>query len=309
MDIGIVSENRASEKRVILRPQELKSISSKCRVLVEKGLGKGVGIEDKDYEEVGAKVADTKKVYSCKLIIRLKEPREEELSLMKPNSYIMCMLHLSGSAKLKNLLKKYKINGIAMEKVKDQFGNRMIEALYYSGYLGMDKGLELWGKNPSKAVIKIMGYGNVAFGAIQCASRKFVHLEILNRLDFKNMKKHIPGTDILVNAIKWPIEKRGKEFFITKKMLKLFKKGSVILDLISNPKGQSPIETMHPTYLDDISYVVDGVIHTSCWSWPGLDPVNISRRYSIQIEPILNDIVNRSLSNLPKYIKEAVYKV
>ena len=185
----------------------------------------------------------------------------------------------------------------------------MIEALYYSGYLGMDKGLELWGKNPSKAVIKIMGYGNVAFGAIQCASRKFVHLEILNRLDFKNMKKHIPGTDILVNAIKWPIEKRGKEFFITKKMLKLFKKGSVILDLISNPKGQSPIETMHPTYLDDISYVVDGVIHTSCWSWPGLDPVNISRRYSIQIEPILNDIVNRSLSNLPKYIKEAVYKV
>jgi len=309
MDIGIVSENRSSEKRVILRPQELKVIASKCSVLVEKGLGKGIGIEDKDYEAAGAKITDTKKVYSCKLVVRLKEPKEEELSLMKPGSFIMSMLHLPGNPKLKDLLKKYKINAIAMEDIKDPFGKRMIEALYYSGYLGMEKGFELWGKDPSKAVIKIMGYGNVAFGAIQCAARKFAQLEILNKPDFKNMKKYIPGTDILVNAINWPMEKRGKEFLITKSMLGLFKKGSVLLDLVSNPKGQSPIETMHPTYLDNISYIVDNVIHTSCWSWPGLDPVSISRRYSMQMEPILRDIIGKGMDDLPEYIKHAVYRV
>jgi len=309
VDIGIAAENRPNEKRVILRPDELKQILSRCSFFVEEGAGKGIGIEDKDYEKAGAKIADAKKVYSCRLVIRLKEPNEKELSLMKPGSFIMSMLHLPGNSRLKSLLKKYKINGIAMEDIKDQFANRMIEALYYSGYLGMEKGFELWGKDPSKAAVKIMGYGNVAFGAIQCAARKFAKIEILNKEDFKDMKRCIPGTDILVNAVNWPMEKRGKEFLITKSMLGLFKKGGLLLDLISNPEGQSPIETMHPTTLSNISYVMDGIIHTSCWSWPGLNPVNITRRYSLQIAPILKDIIDKGLDNLPEYIKHAVYRV
>ena len=63
-----------------------------------------------------------------------------------------------------------------------------------------------------------------------------------------------------------------------------------------------------PTSLDDISYVVDGVIHASCWAWPGLDPVNISKRYSIQVAPILKEIADKGIDNLPQYIKEATHK-
>ena len=308
MDIGIAAENRPNERRVILRPDELKDIAARHKVFVEKGAGEGIGIKDKDYEKIGAQIADARRIYSCSLVVRLKEPKEREISLMKPRSAIMSMLHLPGNLKLSDLLSKYKITGIAMEEIKDPFGRRMIEALYYAGYLGMEKGFELWGKDPSNGLVKIMGYGNVAFGAIQCAARKFAHLEILNKRDFKDMGRHIPDTDIIVNAVKWPIEKRGKEFLITREMLGLFKKGAVLIDLISNPKGQSPIETMHPTYLDDISYVVDGVIHASCWSWPGLDPANVSRRYSIQVASILREISDKGLSNLPKYIKEATHK-
>lgn len=293
MDIGIARENRPNEKRVILRPEELKEIAAAHRVFVEKGAGEGVGIKDEDYKKAGANIADAKKIYSCPLVVRIKEPNEEELRLMKPGSAIMSMLHLVSNAKLRNLLEKYKISGIAMEKIRDVFGRRRIEALYYSGFLGMEKAFQLWGGDPAKCAVKIMGYGNVAFGAIQCAARKFARLQMLNKHDFGEMQKHIPGTDILANAINWPMEKRGKELFITRDMLRLFKKGAVIVDLISNPKGQSPIETMHPTYLDNISYEVDGVIHTSCWSWPGLDPVNISRRYSIQVAPILKEIADR----------------
>ena len=306
MDIGIAAENRPNEKRVILRPDELREIVSNHQVFVEKGVGEGIGIRDSDYEKIGAQIADTKKIYSCSLVVRLKEPKEEELKLMKAGSAIMSMLHLPGNNALRNLLKKYKIAGIAMEEIKDPFGRRMIEALYYAGYLGMEKGFELWGQDPSKCLVKIMGYGNVAFGAIQCAARKFASLEVLNKRDFENMHKHIPETDILVNAIRWPLKKRGKVLLVTRDMLKLFKKGSVILDLISNPPGKSPVETMRPTHLDAISYVVDGVTHASCWSWPGLDPINISRRYSIQVAPILKEIIDRGLDNLPKYIKQAV---
>lgn len=308
MNIGIAAENRLSEKRVILRPQELKDIVSKHNVLVEEGAAQAIGIKDSDYEQAGAKIASSNDVYSQELVVRLKEPKEEELSLMKPGSCIMSMLHLAGNPKLKALLKKYKIKAIAMEEIKDPLGRRMIEALHEAGYLAMQKGFELWEGEPFKATVKVMGYGNVASGAIQCAARKFAQVQVLNKQDLKDMSQHIPGCDILVNGIKWPHELRGKTFIITRSMLKLFKKGAVIVDIVSNPAGQSPIETMHPTTLDDISYIVDGIIHTSCWAWPGLDPINISRRYSIQVAPILKEIADRGFANLPEYISPAIYK-
>ena len=308
LNIGIVRENRPNEKRVILRPTELKEIALKHTIYVEKGAGEGIGIKDSDYEQIGAKIVETKQVYSSALVVRLKEPKEDELSMMKPGSIIMSMMHLPGNPHLRSLLKKYRIIAIAMEEIKDAFGHRMIEAVHQAGYLGMGKGFQLWDGDASKCVVKVMGYGNVAWGAIQCAARKFAQVVVLNKKDFKDMQKHIPGTDILVNGINWPMEKRGKEFIITRDMLKLFKKGAVLLDLISNPPGQSPIETMHPTTLDNISYVVDGVIHTSCWAWPGLDPVNISQRYSIQVAPILKEIADKELNNLPEYISQAVHK-
>jgi len=308
MDIGIAGENRTNGKRVILRPTELKEIVLKHTIYVEKGAGEGIGIKDSDYEQIGAKIVETKQVYSCSLVVRLKEPKEDELSMMKPGSVIMSMMHLPGNPHLRSLLKKYKIIAIAMEEIKNAFGGRMIEAVHQAGYLGMEKGFQLWGGDASKCVVKVMGYGDIAWGAIQCAARKFARIEVLNKRDFKNMQKYISGTDILVNGINWPMEKRGKEFIITRDMLKLFKKGAVLLDLISNPPGQSPIETMHPTTLDNISYVVDGVIHTSCWAWPGLDPVNISQRYSIQVAPILKEIADKGFNNLPEYISQAVHK-
>ena len=307
MNIGIAKENRSEEKRVVIRPKELKKIALRHNVFVEQGAGLGIGIKDSEYKAAGAIIADAEQVYSCPLVVRLKEPNEDELAMMRPKSLILSMMHLGGNLELRGLLEKYKLIGASLDKIENAVGERRVEALHQTGYLGMEKGFELWGKDPSKCVIKIMGYGNVAYGAIQCAAKKLSKIEILNRNNFKEMSKHIPGTDILVNAVNWPHELRGKELIITQDMLKLFKKGAVICDLISNPQGQSPIETMRPTSLADISYEIDGVIHTSCWGWPGLDPVNITKRYSLQIAPIVKKIADRGLAKLPQYIKEVMY--
>ncbi len=307
MEIGICKENRSGEKRVILLPEQLKTIALQHKVFVEKGAGEGIGVSDRQYQGVGAGITDSKTIYACPLVVRLKEPKEDELAMMKPGATIFSMMHLPGNADLGKMLKKYKITAIAMEEIKDSLGKLKIEALHQSGYLAMEKGFELWGGDPTKCLVKIMGYGNVASGAIQCAARKFARVIILHKKDFQNLSEHIPDTDILVNAINWPKRLRGKELLIRRKSLKLFKKGAVLLDLISNPAGQSPIETMHPTTLDNISYIVDGVIHASCWAWPGLDPVNISKRYSIQVAPILKDIADNGLNNLPEYIKKALH--
>jgi alanine dehydrogenase len=309
MKIGIAAENRPNEKRVILRPQELKDIAARHEVLVEKGAGAGIGTGDSEYEKVGARIADKKEVYACALVVRIKAPVEEEVRLMKPGSTIMSMMHLRAVPLLAELLKKYRVNAVPLEKIKDEFGRRKIEALHETGYLGMEKALELWGGDPEKAVVKVMGYGNVACGAIQCAARKFARVAVLNKRDIFEMEKHIPGTDVLVNGLKWPHGVRGKVILIRREMLKLFKKGSVILDLIANPPGQSPIETCHPTTLDNIAYEVDGIIHACCWGWPGLDPVGVSRRYSIQLAPILLEIADKGFENAPEFVKNAMVRI
>jgi alanine dehydrogenase len=306
LKIGIAAENRPQELRVILRPQELTHLAQRHHIIVEKGAGRGIGIEDSEYEDRGVEIGERSAVYQCDIVVRLKEPKEEELQLMKQGGIIMSMIHLPGNPALRDLLKKYKLIAIPMEEIRDPLGRRLVEALHEAGYQGMQKGFELWGGDPSQCRVKIMGYGMVAWGAIQAAARNYASIIILNRKDIYQMEKHIPGTDILVNGINWPLEKRGKVFLITKEMLALFKPGAVICDLISNPPGQSPIQTMHPTSLEHISYVVDGVIHTSCWAWPGLNPKDVSRRYSIQVAPLLGDIADNGIDNVPEYIKKAV---
>ena len=84
--------------------------------------------------------------------------------------------------------------------------------------------------------------------------------------------------------------------------------GALLLGLVSNPARKYPIETMRPTSMADISYRFDGVTHAACWGWSGLDAENVTRRYSIQIAPMLADIAESGLSKLPHYIRDAVYR-
>jgi alanine dehydrogenase len=309
--IGIAAENRPSEKRVIMRPEELRDIASSHEVIVEKGAGIGVGFPDSEFEGAGCKIGSRKEVYACGLILKIKELKEDELKLTKPGSILMSMMHLRCAEELENSLKRQKLIAIPLENIKDQFGKRKVEAVEDSGRIGMEYGFKLWGKDPAKAQVKIMGYGNIAVGAIRCAARKLARVEILNKKHFQEMEKHIPGTDILVDAVNRPYRREVKREkpFVTREMLKLFKKGSVIVDLVSNPVNHAPVETMKPTTLNDPSFVVDGIHHTSCWGWPGFEPETITRRYSIQLKPIVMEVADKGINgtnNLSEDIKKAV---
>ncbi|MFC1768111.1 hypothetical protein ACFLZ2_06200 [Candidatus Margulisiibacteriota bacterium] len=308
MKIGIPAENRPSEKRIILRPQEVAVLASSHEVIVEKGAGIGVGFSDADYEKAGAKIGSREEAYGCELVVRIKEPKENELKLIKPGAIVMTMMHLRCSLQLRANLQDRKIIAIPLENLKDPFGKRVVEAVNESGRIGMEYGFKLWGKDPKTCRVKIMGYGNMSVGAFQTAARAGAKVEILNRRHFQEMEKHIPGTDILIDAVNRPYRAEVKKEppFVTRDMLKLFKKGSVIVDLVSNPENHAPVETMRPTTLDDLYYVVDGIYHTSCWGWPGLEPDSIVKRYSLQLTPILKEIADKGIDNTSEMIKAAI---
>jgi len=308
MKIGIARENRPEEKRVIIQPPEINKIAARHDVIVESGAGLGLNISDRVFIKAGCEIGSRKEVYAAHLIVRIKEPSFEEIKMMRPGSIIMSMMHLRCRPKLEDALRKQDLIVIPLENLKDPFGKRMIEAVEESGRIGMEYGFKLWGKDPAATAVKIMGYGNIAVGAIRCAARKFAKVQILNKRDFLEMDKHIPGTDILVDAINRPYRREVEKepFFVPREMLKLFKPGSVIVDLVSNPKDHAPVETMRPTTLDNLHYTVDGIYHTSCWGWPGLEPETIAKRYSLQLKSILEDLADNGINHCSDSTKSAI---
>ncbi len=308
MKIGIVAENRDRERRVVMRPLELDAVvDSGHEVLVERGAGDGVNIEDYEYEEIGARIVTRQEAYQADIILRIKEPSFEEIKMMRPRTIVISMLHLRCRPKLEEAMRRRRLIAIPMENLKDVFGNRRVEAVLDSGRIGMEYGFKLWGKDPATAQIKIMGYGNVAVGAIRCAARKMARVDILNKRQIQEMEKHIPGTDILVDALNRPYRRDVKKEppFVKRKMLKLLKKGSVIIDLVSNPEHHAPVETMRPTTLAEPHYMVDGIYHAAMWGWPGMEPETITKRYSMQLGPILKEIADKGLDRCADYIKRA----
>ncbi|MDP8230065.1 MAG: hypothetical protein P9L93_03075 [Candidatus Gorgyraea atricola] len=308
MKIGIAAENRPREKRVIIQPPEINAIAARHEVIIEKGAGVGIDIPDKAFIEAGCKIGSREEVYSCDLVVRIKEPSFEEIKMIRPGNIIMSMMHIRCRPKLEAALRKQKLIVISLENLKDPLGKRKVEAVENSGRIGMEYGFKLWGKDPATANVKIMGYGNMARGAIRCAARKFAKIKILNKKDFLEMAKYIPETDILVDAVNRPYRRDvdKEQPFVTREMLKLFKPRSVIVDLVSNPENHAPVETMRPTTLDDLYYTVDGIHHTSCWGWPGLEPKTVAKRYSLQLAPILKNIANNGIEKCNKLIKSAI---
>ena len=308
MKIGIAAENRQGEKRVIIQPSEMKRLAARHEVIIEKGAGLGIGIPDEAYIKARCKVGSREEVYGCELVVRIKEPSFEEIKMMRPGTIIMAMMHIRCRPKLDEALHNQKLIAIPLENLKDSVGRRKVDAVEDSGRIGMEYGFKLWGKDPATATVKIMGYGKIAMGAIRCAARKFVKVQILNKKNLLEMDKHIPGTDILVDAINRPYRRDVEEepYFVTRQMLKLFKPGSVIVDLVSNPEKHAPVETMRPTTVDDLHYMVDGIYHTSCWGWPGLEPKKIGKRYSLQIASILRDLANKGLEKCSRQTRAAV---
>lgn len=308
MRIGIAAERRPLEKRVILQPAELAPIARRHKIFVEEGAGLGVGILDAEYEAAGCTVADRQRVYSCDLVVRIKEPTAEEIHLLKRGAILMSMMHLNCEPELERNLTRRGIIALPLENIKDPLGRRLVEAVRETGRIGMEYAFKLWGQDTTKATVKIMGYGNVAEGAMRAAVEKLARVEILNRRHFIRMDRHIAGTDILVDAVNRPFRREVEKEtpLVTASMLKLLKRGSVLLDLISTPENHAAIETMHPTYLNNPYYVVDGIYHTALWGWPAMDPVNVSKRYSLQIAPLVKAIADNGLKDTPPAIKNAV---
>jgi hypothetical protein len=83
MRIGVPLETRPGETRVAATPETVKKLTAQGhQVVIQSGAGIGASQPDSAYEAVGAKISSKEEVYAAELVLKVRAPFENELSLM-----------------------------------------------------------------------------------------------------------------------------------------------------------------------------------------------------------------------------------
>ena len=303
MIIGVPKEIKIHEYRVGMTPSGVKSlIDMGAKVYVEQQAGVGSGFSDKEYENAGAKILQTKKeIYDvADLIIKVKEPIEEEFGLMKQGQCIYTYLHLAVAKELAQVFVSKKITAIAYETIQeeDQSLPLLVPMSEVAGKLSTQFGATYLQKNNGgkgvllggvpgvrRGKVTIIGGGIVGINAAKIAVGLGARVTILDidpkRLQYlddifgskittmmsnpDNIENSVVSSDLVIGAVLIPGAKAPK--LVTKEMVSKMQKGSVIVDVAVDQGGC--IETVKPTNYDKPTYEVNGVIHCCVANMPG----------------------------------------
>ena len=121
MRVGVPKETKPLEGRVALVPAAAGDLVRRGHeVWIERGAGLRSGFADADYERLGARIApDAAALYERgELIVKVKEPIEGDLSLLRGHHLLFCYLHLAPEPALARRLVDIGLSAIAFETVE-----------------------------------------------------------------------------------------------------------------------------------------------------------------------------------------------
>ena len=103
MRFGVPKEIKPQENRIGLTPESVRQlVNHGHQVLVEDQAGFGAGFENSDYENVGAKILkEASDIFNdADLIIKVKEPLQKEVEMLRENQILFTYLHLAAAPEL-----------------------------------------------------------------------------------------------------------------------------------------------------------------------------------------------------------------
>ena len=303
MKIGVPGEIKNNEYRVGLVPGGVRQlVQDGHRLYVEEGCGEGVGISDSAYRAAGAEIlASMEEVYgTAEMIVKVKEPLPEEVSLLSSRHILYTFLHLAAERELTEGLMESGATGIAYETVQEVDGSlpllhpmsevagRMavqVGAAHLQKEHG-GKGVLLGGvPGCRRSKVTVIGCGiagtqslKMAVGMGADVTAVDLSIKRLGQIDdlfdtrittlfsnVQNIEESVIGSDLVIGAVLVPGAKAPK--LVTRDMIGRMGRGSVVVDIAVDQGGC--IETCRPTTHESPTFEVDGVIHYCVTNMPG----------------------------------------
>ena len=340
MKIGVPKEIKPQENRIGLTPDSVKDlVSNGHEVLVENNGGFEAGFENSHYTSSGAKIIDkAEDIFNdSEIIVKVKEPLSNEVKMIRENQIVFTYLHLAAAKELTQGLINSKGICIAYETVTDQNGRLPLLAPMsaVAGRMSVQAGAHCLEKNQKGrglllggapgvegGTVVILGGGVVGENAAIIATgmqakvhivdksekrleeltQKFGDKIIPEQSDNIDLKKLISEADLLVGGVLIPGAEAPK--LVTKDMLGLMKRGSVIVDVAIDQGGC--VETSKPTTHANPTYIVDDIVHYCVANMPGGVPRTSTLALNKVTLPFLNrlakDGYQKALINDPNFL-------
>ena len=324
MKIGCVKEIKNNEYRVGLTPDNVKAyVAAGHHVYMEKGAGIGSGFTDNEYVDAGASLIDNAADvwHLVDMMIKVKEPLEEEYPLFHDGLILYTYLHLAADREQTDALLKGKVKAVAYETLQETDSSLpcLAPMSQIAGRLSIQEGAKYLEKRfggegillagvpgTPKANVVILGGGTVGMNACKIAvgmganvTILDVNLKRLEQLDNlfgahiqtlvstdSNIERVLKDADLVIGSVLIPGGSTPKLF--KKKYLKEMKPGAVFVDVAIDQGGCG--ESSHVTTHDDPVYTLDGVVHYCVGNMPGAVPrtstialTNATLKYGLMI--------------------------
>lgn len=327
--IAVPKEIKDNEYRVGLTPSGVRElVHLGHKVYIETNAGAKIGFTDDQYQATGAIIAkDINEIYAKgEIIFKVKEPQPQEYRMLKKGQTIFSFLHLAPDPEQTKGLIESGCNAIAFETVTAQDNSLPIlvpmsivagrlaiqKAAHYLEVMNGGNGILLSGvPSTQRANVVIIGGGiagyNSALMAIGAGANVTILEKSLKRLSYleevfghrvnllhsnaENIAHEVSHADVVIGSVLIPGASAPK--LVTEAMVKMMKKGSVIVDIAIDQGGC--FATSRPTSHSKPVYVEHGVTHYCVTNMPGA----VSRTSTLALQaaslPYLIELANKGV--------------
>ncbi len=305
MNIGVPKEIKTEEYRVSITPAGvMELVKAGHSVYVQTSAGEGSGFSDEEYATAGGSLlTSAEDVFEiAEMIVKVKEPLASEYALFKEKQILFTYLHLAADEKQTRFLLEKKIRAFAYETLEidrrlpllepmSEVAGKMASlmgAVHLGRYQG-GEGLLIGGVvGTHRAKVMVLGGGVAGKCAAEIAAGMGADVSIFDintaRLNYLNdvlpanvatmyssagtIADLLPSCDIVVGTVLIPGAKAPK--LITREMLKIMKKGSVLVDVSIDQGGC--FESSYATTHTEPTFIEEGVVHYCVANMPGAYP-------------------------------------
>lgn len=318
MRIGIPTETKTLEGRVALEPAACADlVRAGHEVYIQANAGIKSGFEDQEYIKAGVNiVADATALYDIgELIVKVKEPIEGDLALLRKDHLLFCYLHLAAEPALTTRLQEIGLTGVAFETVEeaDHSLPLLLPMSIIAGRIATQVGTHLLhqpqggrgvllGGLPSteRGKVVVLGAGAAGQASATLAAAMGANVVVFDKRQDRlaemmhyapnvtalypyedAVAKEVSNADLVIGAVL--VTGARAPHVVSKEMIKSMPDGSVVVDISVDQGGC--FETTKPTTYADPTYVEDGVVHFAVTNMPGAVPRTSTRALSAAILP------------------------
>ena len=325
--IGVPKEIKVDEQRVALTPDAVRELVSQgLEVRIETGAGSGAGIGDDAFAAAGAELVSRDEAWKAHLVVKVKEPQQEEFQYLRNDMVLFTYLHLAAYPEVGAALLKAGTAAIAYETVQLENGSLPLLAPMseIAGRLAAQVGAHLLekphggrgvlmggctGVQPARVVV--LGAGTVGWNAARIAAAMDAEVLLLDRspqrlrsleADRRGrlmsvvssrglLERLVPTADLVIGAVLTPGGRAPT--LVDEGMVQAMRPGSVVVDVAIDQGGC--IATSQETTHRDPTVNIHGVQHYAVGNMPGAVPFTSTEALVSVTLPYILGIAGRGL--------------